>query len=84
MAAGTSQPTICNPMDDGCKALEHVHGKLNNAKASKAYVDERFGKMEAKIDRLYTVAIGFFVTFSVTAIFTVGRFALSLLKGFGS
>ncbi len=71
---------LCNPMDDGCKALEHVRGELNNAKASKKYVDDRFGRVEEKLDRLYAVGIGFLVTFSLTTIFTGARFALSLLS----
>lgn len=80
----TSGTPLCKPLDDGCKALEKVRGELRNEKASKKYVDERFGKMEKKIDRIYTAMMAFVVTFSVTAIFTVARFALSLLRAGGS
>ncbi len=69
----------CNPMDGGCKALERVRGELTNEKASKNYVDGRLKTVEQKIDKLTSVAIGALVTFSLTAVFAIARFALALL-----
>jgi len=66
-------------MGGGCKALADVKGDLTNEKASKDYVDGRFGTMEQKLDKLISLAIGVLVTFSLTAIFTAARFALTLL-----